>query len=198
MRPDAAIGGETCDVTNVLKRMFDAGQEVEKRVFVRGGAEDMVFHLEVMFERNGRYYPFATDMIAYLDAQAKAKPELAPYLREMRGIAEQMIAIYDSRRDALRDMDYARELEAKTVALAAEARPDNAQRMAELKQEWIGMGGAAEELSRREHTLARKLYQQAAYRAAGNPEAVAVAEEIRRRTKQCLQKPDSYEIWAND
>jgi len=197
MRPDAAIGGETCDVTKVLKKIFDTGQEVEKQLFVRGGAEDMVFHLEVMFERNGRYYPFATDMVAYLDAQAKAKPELAPYLQEMRAIAEQMIAIYDSARDTLRDMGYARELEAKTAALAAEKRPDNRARMEELKQEWTSMGGAAEELSRREHTLARKLYQQAAYRAAGNPAAIPVAEEIRRRTKQCLERPDSYEMWAN-
>jgi len=197
MRPDAMIGGETCDVTNVLKEIFDAGQEVEKQLVVRGGAEDMCFHLEVLFERNGRYYPFAQDMVAYLDAQAKAKPELAPYLREMRSIAEQMIATYDNTRDALRHMGYARELEAKTIALAAEKRPDNRQRMDDLKQEWIGMGGAAEELSRWEHSLARKLYQQAAYRAAGNPEAAAVAEEVRRRTKQCLQRPDSYEIWAN-
>jgi hypothetical protein len=197
MRPDAMIGGETCDVTNVLKEIFDAGQEVEKQLVVRGGAEDMCFHLEVLFERNGRYYPFAQDMVAYLDAQAKAKPELAQYLREMRSIAEQMIATYDNTRDALRDMGYARELEAKTIALAAEKRPDNRQRMDDLKQEWIGMGGAAEELSRWEHSLARKLYQQAAYRAAGNPEVAAVAEEVRRRTKQCLQRPDSYEIWAN-
>ncbi|MFB3882749.1 MAG: hypothetical protein ACE149_15900 [Armatimonadota bacterium] len=198
MRPDWAIGGETCNVTDVLKEIFDDGQEVEKRLFVRAGAEDMVFHLEVMFDRNGRYYPFATEMLAYLDAQAEAKPELASYLNEMRGIAQQMIFLYDSARDTLRDMDYARKLEAKTIALAAEKRPDNAQRMVELKEQWIGMGGAAEELSRMEHTLARKLYQQAAYRAATDPAAMPIAEEIRRRTKQCLRRPDSYEMWVND
>jgi hypothetical protein len=94
-------------------------------------------------------------------------------------------------------MNYAHELEAKTIALAAQKRPDNRQRLEELRQGWCGMGGAAEELSRRENTFARKLYQQAAYRAAENPAAVAVAEEIRNRTKQCLQRPDSYEIWEN-
>lgn len=197
MRPDAALGGETCNVTDVLKAIFDAGEEVQKRVFVRGGAEDMLFHLEVMFGRNERYYTFASDMIAYLDAQAKVRPGLAPYLRDLRSLPEQMIATYDNTRDTLRDMDYARELAVKTTALAAEKRPDSPQRMMELKQEWIGMGGAAEELSRREHTLARKLYQQAAYRAVGNPAAIPLAEEIRRRAKQCLRRPDSYEIWGN-
>lgn len=197
MRPDAAIGGETCDVMNALQKVFAAGQEVEKQLFVRGGAEDMCFHLEVMFERNGRYYPFARHMIAYLDAQAKAKPELAPYLREMRRIAEQIISTYDNTRETLGSMEYAHELAAKTIALAAEKRSDNVQRLENLRQGWCGMGGAAEELSRREHTLARKLYQESAYRAAHNPEAVKIAEEIRRRTKRCLQRPDSYEMWEN-
>ncbi len=43
----------------------------------------------------------------------------------------------------------------------------------------IGMGGAAEELSRREHTFARKLYQVAAYRAAVDPKAIPIAESAR-------------------
>lgn len=197
MRPDAAIGGETCDVMIALQKVFAAGQEVEKQLFVRGGAEDMCFHLEVMFERNARYHPFAQEMIGYLDAQAKAKPELAPYLQKMRGIAEQIITTYDNARDTLGSMAYAHELAAKTIALAAEKRPDNVQRLEDLRQGWCGMGGAAEELSRRENTFARQLYQESAYRAAGNPEAVKIAEEIRRRTKQCLQRPDSYEMWEN-
>lgn len=197
MRPDAAIGGETCDVMIALQKVFAAGQEVEQQLFVRGGAEDMCFHLEVMFERNGRYYPFAKDMVAYLDAQAKAQPKLAPYLRELRGVAQEMLTTYDNARDTLRDMNYARELEVKTIALAKERRPDNVTQLENLRQGWCGMGGAAEELSRREHTFARKLYQQAAYRAAGNPDAVKIAEEIRRRTKACLERPDSYEMWEN-
>jgi hypothetical protein len=197
MRPDAVIGGETCNVTDDLKKIFEAGQEVAKQIIVRAGVEDMYFHLEVMFERDGRYYPFAKDMIAYLDTQAEAKPELAPYLRELRAIPEQMIATYGQARDTMGSMDYAHELGAKTIALAAEKRPDNPQRFEELKQGWCGMGGTLEELSRRENTFARKLHQQAAYRAAENPEAVAVAEEIRKRTKQCLRRPDSYEIWEN-
>jgi len=94
-------------------------------------------------------------------------------------------------------MDYARELGQKTVALAAERRPDNPRRMAELKQDWTGMGGALEELARKEHTLTRSLFQQAGYRAAVRPETAQVAEEIRRRARRCLAHPQSYEIWAN-
>ena len=196
-RPDRVLGGATCAVTDALKAIFDAGQEVEKQAIVKGGVEDMYFYLEGMFERNARYYPFATETIAYLDAQEKQRPELAPFTREMQGIATQIVATYDSARDTIRDMNYAHELGQKTIALAAEKRPDNPQRMAELKQDWTGMGGALEALARREHTLTRELFQQAGYRAAVRPEAAPVAEELRRRARRCLDKPESYEIWAN-
>ncbi len=198
MRPEAMIGGETCDVTDSLKTIFEAGQEVEKQAVVRGGAEDMVFHMQVMFQRNGRFYPFAKDMIAYLDAQAKAKPALAPYLHELRRIPEEMIVTYDNARDTMGSMEQVQELAVKTIALAREKRPDNVQQFVALKEGWCGMGGTVEELSRRENTFVRKLYQQAAYRAAEDPKAIPIAEEIRKRAEQCLRRPDSYEVWEQN
>ncbi len=197
-RPDYVIGAATCAVTDALKEIFDQGREVEEQARVRGGVEDMYFYLEGMFERNGRYYPFGKDMLAYLDAQKKQKPELAPFIRELRPTAAEIVTTYDRARDTIRDMDYAHGLGDKTIALAAEKRPDNPQQMVELKQEWTGMGGALEELARREHTIARKLFQQAGYSAATRPEALPVAEEIRARTRKCLDNAESYEIWVND
>ena len=196
-RPDKVLGGATCAVTDALKEIFDRGREVDEQDRVKGGVEDMYFYLEGMFERNGRYYPFAKDMIAYLGSQQKTNPKLAPFIGEMRGIAVEIAATYDNARDTIRDMDYAHELGQKTVALAAQKRPDNRQRMVESKQDWTGMGGALEELARKEHALTRQLFQQAGYRAAVMPEASQVAEEIRTRARKCLEKPESYEIWAN-
>jgi len=196
-REDSVIGGATCGVTDALKEIFDAGQEVEKQAIVKGGVEDMYAYLTGMFERNARFHPFAKDLIAFLDAQAQAKPKLGPFLRGMRSTAEEMVTTYDNARDTIRDVAWAQELGARTVALAAERRPDNPQRFAELKQDWTSMGGALEELARKEHTLTRKLYQQAGYGAAIRLEAMPAAMEVRRRTKACLERPESYEIWAN-
>lgn len=196
-RPNRVIGAATCATTDALKAIFDAGEEVEKQAMVRGGVEDMYFYLEHMQERNARFPAFAKDLLAYLARERKAKPELASYLDEMRSIAQEIVTTYDDARDTIRDMKYAHQLGDKTIALATEKRPDNPQRMADLKQEWTSMGGALEHLACREHTLTRKLYQEAAYRAATNAAAMPVAEEIRRRTKRCLEKPESYEIWAN-
>ena len=44
-----------------------------------------------------------------------------------------------------------------------------------------------EELARKGHTLTKELYQQAAYRAGTMPEAMPLAEEIRRRARQCVE-----------
>lgn len=122
---------------------------------------------------------------------------MAPFTREMQSIAAEIVTAYDDARDTCKDMNYAHELGQKTVALAAERRPGNPQRMVELKQDWVSMGGAVERLARQEHTLTRKLFQQAGYRVAVRPEALPLAEEIRRRAKKCLANPEGYEIWAN-
>lgn len=196
-RENSVLGGATCGVTDALKKIFDAGQEVEKQDVVEAGVEDMYAYLEGMFGGDARFYPFAKNIIAYLDAQEKARPELAPFLGELRGTAGEMMIMYDDARDTIRDINYAHELGEQTIALAAEKRPDNPRRFAELKQDWTGMGGALEHLASREHSLTRRLYQQAGYGAATRPDAIPIAEEVRRLTKQCLERPESYEIWAN-
>ena len=170
---------------------------MEKQATVKGGVDDMYFYLTWMFAKDGRFYPFGKDMIAFLDARAKEKPELKPYLSKLRETALEIVTTYDQARDTIRDMSYAHELGDRTIALAAKKRPDNLQGMLALKEAWTGMGGALEGLARGEHTLTRKLYQQAGYEAATDPRAIPLAEEIRGRTRACLEKPESYEIWAN-
>jgi len=197
-REDHVLGAATCAVTDALKEIFDSGQEVEKQDLVRGGVEDMYYYLERMLACDARFYPFAQDIIAYCDAQAQARTAPSPYLGKVRAIAEEILVTYDRARGTIRDMDWAHELGDRTIALAAEKRPDNAQRMVELKQDWTSMGGALEEIARKEHTLTRKLHQQAGYGAVGLPaKAMPVAEEIRRRARACLEHPESYEMWAN-
>ena len=196
-RENSVIGAATCATTDGLKAIFEQGQEVEQLERVKGGVEDMYFYLTGMFERNARFYPFGKDMVAYLTAQEKQTPALAPYLRELKRTAAKIVTTYDGARDTIRDMKYAHELGDKTITLASVSRPDNLKHMLELKQDWTGMGGALEELARGEHCLTRALAQQAGYLAATRPEAAGVAAEVRRRARACLDKPESYEIWAN-
>ena len=57
------------------------------------------------------------------------------------------------------------------------------------------MGGAQDDLVREFHTITRKLLQEAGYGCVGLPDAIDIAEEIRRRYEECLSNPSTYEIW---
>ena len=59
------------------------------------------------------------------------------------------------------------------------------------------MGGAQDYVLARCHIIVRSFAQQAGYGCMDNLQAVALAEELRRRARQCLRNPDGYEIWAD-
>jgi len=59
------------------------------------------------------------------------------------------------------------------------------------------MGGAQDNVISRDHSVTRKLAQEAGYHCVDRPKAVKIAEEIRRRCRQCLRNADGYEIWPD-
>ena len=67
----------------------------------------------------------------------------------------------------------------------------------ELLKTWRAMGGAQDYVVAQCHAITRKLCQEAGYGCVAQPKAAELAEEIRRRCRQCLRNPDGYEIWAD-
>jgi len=196
-RPDSVIGSATCGVTAKLKRVFEAGEEVEKKDYVKGGTEDMIYFLFRERERALEYQDFAHEMIEFLASAKKEKPELTQFLDEMESIAGELIAAFEHEKENIKDLDYARQLAKETRALTQKKSPDNLNAFLELKGKWIGMGGAVDDLNRKLHTITRKLFQQAGYNCVERRETVEMAEKIRKKTIRCLRKPGYYEIWSN-
>ena len=196
-RPSCTVGTATCGVTDRLKPVFEAGEEVEKREYIKGGTEDMIYFLTRERERALEYQDFAHEMIEFLTLTKKDKPELKSFLDEMEVITREIIAAYEHAKDNIKDIEYARKLARKTQALTQQKNPGNFEAFMKLKGEWTGMGGAVDDLNRKLHTTTRKLFQEAGYNCVGSRETVEVAEEIRRRTVKCLRRPGSYEIWSD-
>ncbi len=196
-RPNRTIGMATCGVTAKIKRVFEAGEEVEKKEYVKGGTEDMIYFLTKERERALEYQDFAHEMIDFLALNQKNKPELKPFLDTIESIAREIIAAYEHEKENIKDIKYARKLARETQALTHRKSPDNPEAFMKLSREWTGMGGAVDDLNRELHTLTRKLFQQAGNGCIGQREAVEMAEEIRRRTIKCLRRPGSYEIWSD-
>ena len=54
-RPNSCVGTATCGVTGKLEPIFKAGKEGEKKDYIKGGTEDMVYHLTILTERADGY-----------------------------------------------------------------------------------------------------------------------------------------------
>jgi len=195
-RPDCTIDTATCAVTNGIMHVFEAGDEVKKSEYIKGGTEDMIYFLGRENDRAMEYQDFANDMIKFLNETKKNKPEQAPFLDKMEDIAKELIAAYENQKENLKDLDYARKLADETIALTQQKSPDNLTVFKKLKEEWTGMGGSVDDLNRVLHSTTRKLFQEAGYGCVDQPETVIIAEEIRKMAIKCLRNPGSYEIWS--
>ena len=196
-RKDAVIGAATCGVTNGMQPVFDAGKEVERKEYIHGGVDDMVYFITRQRHRINEYQAFAGRMMKYLDQTSRARPDLKVFIDDMRAITQEIIQEYERQRENMKTLAYTDELARQTKALTMRKDPGNRARFRDLKMKWRGVGGTQDTLVRTFHTTTRKLFQQAGYGCAGRPEAVAVADEIRNLCRQCLRNPDGYEIWPN-
>ena len=196
-RKDAVIGAATCEVTDGMQPVFEAGEEVKRKEYIHGGVDDMVYFIARQRQRIDEYQDFAGRMMDYLDRSARARPDLKPFIDDMRAITQEIVQQCDRQRDNMKTLVYADELARETKALTLKRDPGNLSRFRDLKMKWRGMGGTQDTLVCKFHTTTRKLFQQAGYGCVNRPEAIAVADEIRRLCRQCLRNPDGYEIWPD-
>jgi len=83
------------------------------------------------------------------------------------------------------------------MQLTGSKDPSNLATYMNLLKAWRGMGGAQDEVVAQCHMSTRKLFQEASYAAASQPNALEIAFEIRSRCRQILRNADGYEIWPN-
>jgi hypothetical protein len=187
----------TCGCTEAIQAIFEAGQELERKGYIQGALDDMAFFVRCHVERIDEYRRFAQDLIQFLRAQGTTSPELKPYLDELEQIVGQIPQEYNVQKENMKSPEYMDDLVRQTLALTGKTDPNNVKAYMELLKAWRGMGGAQDYVVAQCHGITRKLCQQAGYGCVAQPKAVAVAEEVRRRCRQCLRNPDGYEIWAD-
>ena len=200
----------TCGCTDAMQVIFEASEEVEKKEYVNEAVDDMVYFVRRHMERIDEYQDFAGNMIEFLNLTRKSTPDLpsnagfllipaagGPFLDNMESIAQQIIQEYSRQKEDIKTLKYADELSRKTKALTRKKDPRNLSTYMNLSKKWREMGGVQDNLLAQCHTLTRKLLQEAGYGCVNRPQAVEIAEEIRRRCRKCLRNPDGYEIWPD-
>jgi hypothetical protein len=187
----------TCGCTEAIQAVFEKGQEVAKKDDIKEALSDMTFFVERHVERIEEYRRFAGDMIQFLQAKAKASPELKPYLESLELIVQQIPQEYSVQKENMKSPEHVAELTRQTLALTANKTTNNLAAYMELLKAWRAMGGAQDYVVAQCHTITRKLFQEAGYGCVNDAKAVSEAQEIRARCRQVLRNPDGYEIWAN-
>jgi hypothetical protein len=187
----------TCGCTEATQVVFEAGEEVEKKEYVEGAVDDMVYFVTRHMERINEYQDFARDMMGFLSTTKKSNADLTPFLDGMASIAQQILQEYSRQKDNIKSLEYTDQMAVKTKALTAKKAPSSLSAYSDLSEKWRAMGGAQDDLVAQSHRITRKLFQEAGYACVNDPKAVEIAEEIRRRCRKCLRNPDGYEIWAN-
>ena len=187
----------TCGCTEVIQAVFESGEEVAKKEYIKGALDDMIYFVQHHVERIEEYRRFADDMAKLLEAKGGSSPELKTYLDGLKQIAEQIPQEYNVQKENMKSLDYADELAHRTIGLASRKDANNLKTYMELLKTWRAMGGAQDYVVAQCHAITRKLCQEAGYGCVAQPKAAELAEEIRRRCRQCLRNPDGYEIWAD-
>ncbi|MGD8500892.1 MAG: hypothetical protein PVJ86_09610, partial [Phycisphaerales bacterium] len=187
----------TCGCTDAIQAVFEAGQEVEKREYVEGAVDDMVYFVRQHVARINEYRDFANNMIEFLNLTRKSTADLKPLINNMEAIVQEIPLEYSRQRENMKTLEYADQLARRTKALAQKKAPGNLSAYAELSKKWREMGGAQDDVVAQFHRITRKLSQQAGYGCVNQSKAVEIAREIRRRCRKCLRNPDGYEIWPD-
>ena len=187
----------TCGCTEAIQAIFDAGQEVQKKEYVEGAVDDMVFFVTQHMERIGEYQDFARDIMEFLKQTRKTTTDLKPYLDRIEAIVQEIPQEYRRQQELIMSLKYTDELARQTKALTRKKEPGNLPAYEKLSMKWRRMGGVQDDLVAQFHRITRKLFQEAGYGCISSPKAVEIAEQIITRCRKCLRNADGYEIWPD-
>jgi len=179
---------------DILYPIFEKGQEVEKKELVEETVDDMAFYVTQIIKRTDEYGEFVHDMISFLNLKRKSNPDLKPFLDSMEAITEEILQHYNRQKEQVKTLDYVDELARKTKALTQKKDPKNLSNFSNLVEKWTDAGAHLEGGLR---GVTRHLFQEAGYACVNQPEAIEIAEEIRRRCRECLRNPYGLETWPD-
>jgi hypothetical protein len=187
----------TCGCTEAIQAVFEAGQEVSRKDDIQADVADMVYFVQRHVGRIDEYRRFADAMIQLLHAESASVPDLKPFVESLEQVVEKIPQEYEVQKENMKSLDYAAELNRKTMALTGKKDAQNLPAYMELLKDWRAMGGAQDYVVAQCNVIARKLFQEAGYGCIHDPKAVVLAEKVRQRCREVLRNPDGYEIWPN-
>jgi hypothetical protein len=187
-------GRATCPTRDALGAIYGNGQQKQKRAEIERILDEVVIFVKHIRGRIETYVAFGHELLAYLEEQKKAHPELADFLAEMETLSRTIDARFEKRQEKIKTPQYVVDLTEKFRATLLDYEGDDAlAKCKAITEAIVVVGGNQDELVGECRMAVRILRQRAGLSLATNPRAAEIAREIRSRTQAVLRNPASYE-----
>jgi hypothetical protein len=187
-------GRATCATRDALKAIYGAHEQKQRRAEIETILDEVVQFVTHIRSRIDQYVGFGHELLAYLDQQKRAHPELAEFLADMESATKAIDAAFEKRQANIRTPQY-------VIGLTEEFRKtlldnegyDALQRCTKITEAIVVVGGNQDELVGECRNAVKILRQRAGLAMAQQPQAAELAKEIRDRTQKVLRQAASYE-----
>lgn len=187
-------GRPTCASRTILDNIYASKAQKQKRDLVEKTLDEVLAFVRHIRGRIEDYVAFGHDLGAYLEEQKKTQPQLAGLLTEMQETTRKIDGYVARRKNRVKTPEYASELIADFHRTLIDYEGEDA--LAKCKRitaALVDIGGNQDDLVGECRMVVKMLRQQAALGMAADPRAAQVGREVRRRTRQMLRNPASYE-----
>src|SRR5262249_36207491 len=89
----------TCGCTEVIQAVFAAKEEGNKKDYIAGALDDMIYFVHRHVERIDQYRQFAKEIIALLQKQSEASPQLKPFIDSLTSTIQRIPEEYEVQKD---------------------------------------------------------------------------------------------------
>lgn len=187
-------GIATCAARDKLNGIYQQKLQKQKKREVEKALVDVLAFVQHIRARIEDYVVFGHKMLDYLAAQKKAHPELAEPLADMETLTRKIDDYVAQRKEGIGTPAEAVELiEAFRTKLVDYEGDDALQQCQKFGKAITRIGGSQDELVGECRMAVKILRQRAGLAMAIDPRTAEFAKEIRRRTREILRNPTSYE-----
>ena len=187
-------GRATCATRDALADIYGHHQQKVSKAEILQILQDVVVFVKHIRGRIDDYVNFGHELLAYLDQQKRAHPELGELITDLEKLTRTIDGHVENRKASIKTPEYVMDLTEKFRQTLLDYEGDDAlAKCNAITHAIVDVGGNQDELVGECRMVAKAVRQRAGLALAIDPRAADIAREIRRRSQQVLRNPAGHE-----